>query len=864
MAIRYELATVDDLAVARDGIAVYTTRAALNADLSPEDGELARVTRDGANNGLYVKEGAPDTGSWEPYDYDRVAIVEGRIREVERNTLDLVPGKNLIDREAIRRGFYYSPATGAVIPSTSYRCSDFIPVEAGATYTVSGVAAAIGGFFSTDADTAAVGGFSTATFTVPAGAQYVVVNITNAGQDDLTYDATAQLERGSVATAYEPYRRVLPASDIGGLGEAIEDTGLLDGLVERDAILVADSFNKINPAACDYERRYSIATLNFVTDTGGIAASNYAPVEEGEWYTISGTALFGTVSTAQGGYFTSAGAPTAVSNITFVAPVSGDGAAFQVPTGQGITHVVINLWKAGRVPGATSLDGVVQLEKGEMATAYRPYQLVETIRPSLIPEGGGGGGGGDPVEFNAEAWYRYTAGDEGQYLADKLPRFRRDWIKRDRDLMVVGTGTSLTARTVEHCTDHPQAVFRPPLMHSNNFASLVWDRLAWDGQQYRRYDAPGFFTESGGGFATSHNLPEWDDAAYRHGLTRYSDTTGAGVQFTVPVGAWQFNFIYRTDSLGVTSAQVSIAQGAGQMQVWDDTAEAWVEAHGYTFSMRESAPVARSIQVPRATDGVMVARTIPSKSNTTYQKRLKMRCRGGAIDSRTTAKTVTITGQGTGRFMYWGVEWSDREYMITYVNAARGSFNTQADTERGLPKVADNEVWSFRPDLLFFELPIHNDGAGGANAYPGGYWERLTDHYVFRDDYELSMRTRAAYFGLDPEIAMFTASIAYNFGGINEDGSLKLGQQANGRMMSALDKFSEAYLWVREEHPEAVVINAAKRWVDAGFAIFGDLRTATEGSGKAGRTFTNEGSHWNDTGSKIMAKVVLPLFEFTL
>ena len=48
----------------------------------------------------------------------------------------------------------------------------------------------------------------------------------------------------------------------------------------------------------------------------------------------------------------------------------------------------------------------------------------------------------------------------------------------------------------------------------------------------------------------------------------------------------------------------------------------------------------------------------------------------------------------------------------------------------------------------------------------------------------------------------------------------------------------------------------------AGVAIHGNLRAATEGSGKSGSTFTNEGSHWNDYGSKIIAKALAPLFNF--
>lgn len=39
------------------------------------------------------------------------------------------------------------------------------------------------------------------------------------------------------------------------------------------------------------------------------------------------------------------------------------------------------------------------------------------------------------------------------------------------------------------------------------------------------------------------------------------------------------------------------------------------------------------------------------------------------------------------------------------------------------------------------------------------------------------------------------------------------------------------------------------------------MRAATIGSGKDGKTFTNEGSHWNDTGCRVMARVVLPILE---
>ena len=124
------------------------------------------------------------------------------------------------------------------------------------------------------------------------------------------------------------------------------------------------------------------------------------------------------------------------------------------------------------------------------------------------------------------------------------------------------------------------------------------------------------------------------------------------------------------------------------------------------------------------------------------------------------------------------------------------------------------------------------------------------------------MRSRASHFGINPEIGIFTSSISWNFGGINEDVFLKIFEQKDGKMMSALDKYNEAYNWVIDNHPDVVIINATKRWCDAAVAIFGDLKAATVGSGKGGLTFTNEGSHWNDTGSKIIAKAILAVFDF--
>lgn len=763
-----------------------------------------------------------------------------------------IPRKNLVDPAKIRRGRYFSNAAGGISGSASYRCTGFIPVEPGQMIAVSGAinATAVVAFQSAQDMGSAftlLGNTSSGrgVFTVPADRHYLVVNVTSAGQDNLTYDATLQVEVGNVPTNYEPYNLVVRNSR-------------LPDILRPDEVIELVSFNMIDPANVNFTRRYSTSGMVMAADTAGIASTAHIPVKEGQLYAVSG-AVYTNANGMQGGYFVGAGTQ-AVANIVFGSPPSGSGQFFQVPIGLGITHIVINLWKEGRVSSATTLEGNVQMERGEIATYWRAYSLFQRIKTSLIdanlaPTSVGG-------DFNASAWYRFVEADEGGSHIQKIPKFRKAWLQKKSDLCVMNTGTSLTARTTEHCTDHPKASLRPPLMHSYNFATHIWDRLCWRGQQYRRYDTAGVFTETGV-WATSFNLDEWDDGAYRNGLTRYSSSEAANVSFLVPVGAWQFNFIYRADNKGCTAA-VSIAGGNSKMQAYDESTQSWVEANGYIFSMNEPAPVTRNVNYPHPATGTISVINVASKGNTTYQKRLKMRCRGGAIDSLAEAKTVTIARTGGGeRFMYWGVEWSPREFMITYINAARGSHNTQANSERGLPRFQDNEVWSFKPDLFFSELPITNDGAGGNGRYEGNMWSGLTENFIFKANYELSLAARAAHFGLVPEFAFFTTSFGWNGGGVADDGQLSFSIQNDGTAMSPLDKMTQAYRYVLENHPDAVILNLAQRWTDAGFAIFGEMRTPTEGSGKAGTSFSSDGTHWNDTGARIQAKGALSVLNFT-
>lgn len=637
----------------------------------------------------------------------------------------------------------------------------------------------------------------------------------------------------------------------------------LNLMAQKDELIEESSFNMIDPSVVQYGIRYSVAQTKIIEDsTLAIAASGMIAVTEGEWYTVSGSGIY---NGYQGGYFAEdavcKAGQVAVASITFTTPVSGAGRCFQVPIGRGIKSVVISLSTNAE---KNALAGDAQMETGEMATEYVPYELKTQFRSELLPSVTKSETQSDDFTKKYE---RYTSFGNLHYhgIDSKISKFKAHWLAKDKNLCVVNTGTSLTARSSEHCTTRGDAESRPPLMHSNNFATHIWDALKWEGQQYRRFDYDGFFTETGT-FQSAANLSEWDDGPYRYGLTRYSDSNNAAVEFTVPSDAWQFNFIFRSDSAGSENCVVKVAQGNGYMVVLDEGK--WVEANGHVFSQRESA--AATLGSVTYTNPIsQTSETLSSyqtKGNTTYQKRLYMKAVKRGVE-----KTLTVSST-SGRLLYWGCEWSPREFMITYINAARGSHSSAIGVSTTcLNHYQDNEVWGFSPDLVLTEDPIHNAGAGGKlnSSYSSKYFATVTDNFFFADN-QVSMRSRCLSLGLaEPEWVIFNSTVSYNFGAFDKStGELYYVELSDGIVWTTVDAQYSCYSYINDKYGDSsainvVYINAIKGWYKAAIGLFGNLADATAAGGKDGTTFTNEGSHWNDTGSKVMARLVLPVLDFT-
>ena len=774
---------------------------------------------------------------------------------------------NLLSADKLNHALRYSPGTGGIVDSGGTKYSLFIcKLKPNTTYTLS---YCVGGFglFAGEPVTGAIANYK-------FDSSYSAVTFNT--KECQWIAANAQMINANSADTVEntPVEAWLKATLLQQIDESEDDINT--DCVSKEELFTQEIFNMINLDKVNYNLRYSTGSSKFVSDSLAIGITELIEVVEDEWYTVSGPGIYGLSSSAcQGGYFAEgsqiAAGTTAIESISFVTPVTGSGMCFQVPTGKNIKYVVINLKLNTE---KTAVDGNVQLEMGEMPTEYKPYAPKTVIKSELFPSGMNVNSGNNTSSSDdfTKALNKYTTFDNLHYYGvdKKIAKFKKHWLHKDKNLCVINTGTSLTARSSEHCSTKADASSRPPLMHSNNFASHIWDALKWEGQQYRRFDyiksGINFFTETGT-FATASKLDEWDDGAYRYGLTRYSDEVNSSIAFTVPAEAWQFNFIYRTDSFGSPDCVLTVAEGDGIMTVQDDNGN-WVEANGYTFSQLEPgiASIASFNYLDPTSQTTKTMENYQVKGNTTYQKRLYMK----AV-SRDAAKNITIT-HSSGRLLYWGVEWSPREFMITYINAARGSHSSAISTSNtALNHYQDNEIWTFKPDLFITEDPIHNAGGAGkpnAVAYKT-YYATITDNFFFADN-QISMKARCATLGLEePEWVIFNSTIAYNFGGFDtETGELFTTQLKDGLVWTALDSQSSCYEYINSTYgestsPSVIYINAVKNWCKAANEIWGNLALGTAGSGKTATTFTNEGSHWNDTGSKIMALLVLPVLDFT-
>ncbi|MFW1982613.1 hypothetical protein ACG94M_04685 [Acinetobacter guillouiae] len=453
-------------------------------------------------------------------------------------------------------------------------------------------------------------------------------------------------------------------------------------------------------------------------------------------------------------------------------------------------------------------------------------------------------------------------------LKEKCPKFYNKLRNKTDDLTVCITGTSLTQGNL-YATTRSDATTRPPLLHTNDLSSHIFDSLIgyWHGQQYRRYDHADLNYSAStwnviNTLKDGSNNDVWDDFDYKkNGLTKTTTSTNASVSTVIPVGAWQFNFIYRTDSQS-GNCTVAITEGNSKVEVFNGTN--WVEANNYVFSMLESA-------------------VTETKGNTCYQKRLKMRCKNkasGGIDSLATAKNITISkGNNSNRFNVVGFEWSPREYMLTFINAARGSHAWGlTDSPVNLENYQDTDIWEFKPDLILCEVTAINWGAGFGQALKTdpNYYVNIAKKAYFEDlgegwtnsIYQKSNKyTKCEIVFYGDTVAtsvdydtLWDANKQPKFGLVDVPAWNGSGSTENvGRVKTIFENYEAVETYVASKSYIFIPVSQQfKKLADSAFGNYPDAFAPTLANGDS---LSFDRVHLNNNGAAFYAYLIKPLFE---
>lgn len=230
---------------------VVETVADLSTIVSPAIGDGARVVADPLGdvtdgNGEWTYDGA-DWVWVAPLVYP---VIQEWIDQVETDVVETITTNNLYDPAQRQDNFSVSSSNGNRIASTGWACSDWIPVTAGAQYTISANATkryGVSFFTSYGATTAIVGSYIGTTtlpltVTAPVTATHMLVNV----QSNTTPEPSEiMINAGATALPYEavfdPYLLVRETA----LPETVRS--LIDDL-EADVLTTIHPVNLYNPA----------------------------------------------------------------------------------------------------------------------------------------------------------------------------------------------------------------------------------------------------------------------------------------------------------------------------------------------------------------------------------------------------------------------------------------------------------------------------------------------------------------------------------------------------------------------------------------------------------------------------------------
>ena len=731
-------------------------------------------------------------------------------KTVNVNKTDFVTlGKNLFDKSKITTGYYYAYNTGVKTVATGYYYSDYIPVLGNTSYCVNQPSKHICFY---DANKTYISGFlvssSPRTFVTPANCVYVILSDGNSVQN------TLQFEVGTVTTTFENYKVSIPSISVNytNMVGTPDITNIVDKTVKSaklvDFTLGKNLFDKTK-ATDGYYYTYNtgvkgVDVLRFYSD--------YIPV-------LGNTAYFLNSNDCHMCYFNS--------DKVFISGLLPTNATFTTPSN--CAYIIIS-------PKIT-VKNSIQLEIGTVGTPYTPY--VYTLQNL-------------GVEFNNLTGVNLTKIKVTNKVSEKMsnlaPTFFKHWKAKDKDLVAIILGDSLSTIRTDFSSARADANTRPPLMIANSYPTYIEELLRWEGQEYKRFDVSGIFTELCTSASSLDYDSAWDWIASGTGnakpaLTRVLEGTNCSVTYTIPNGARRCDFIYRTDYLNAINSIVSINGGNGIVQVYDENTSTWIEANGYSYVAKE-------------VDQIITGTTGSNLRKSIYQKRLKMRTVVLEYDG---TAIVTITNNGSGRLTYWGIQHSPHEYFIDFLAQARGGHNILA--------IRNFEAWDvdcFKPDLILKQNCTNNENITIGNTNDGiSPTHRNANTPQAMADRFLTYTSDLEAKSYAPTVISYTLFHSYFTNWLAKDSNKTLFAYVTDGKVTGFDYHDYLdYQLINNNKKQLMVWKCLNeeskiKSIEENSPI---MECVCKLSGINGTTWHVDGTHQNDLGARVIFEIMKPFF----
>lgn len=732
---------------------------------------------------------------------------------VKKSDLTLV-GKQMFNSAAIVVGESVSFASGTVTVSATSARSPYIPVTGLQTYTLQGLFfGASKALIIQDAAGVLIPGAkysmtsSPFTFTTPAGAARITFAVKSGSGESPNY-ALIQLEEGGSATAVVAYDNGVRVSMIGGKSIIAGNVPLIVSIPS------GNYFDKDNIV---YDKILSNGAQAIV-DSPGSAISNRFYLKPATAHTIQGLVVPNNKILFQYDKF---GVLIPSSAITVNAQ------PFTFTTHADFFSGILTV-KTNNVEGTFNPDAI-QIQPGTSATSVVPFVQARVMSIdgvpiiSDVPEP-------EPVEVTDLPLLNLYP-----QIYSKLPLFTQRYLYGAtvedyfRSIII---GDSVWGRENHTSVGAVNPKTNPPVIVTEMISNYVWNNMiGGEKPVLERFDFGGY-TEAGT-WATVTVDATWSDSGTRDVTTRVSTTALASFSRAIPATYNYFNLVDRTDAAGSATVTVAITQGNGYVLArLDDKTETWVEANGFTFSQFETD------------EGSF-------NDNTIYQRRIQFKKTGSGLNAIVNI-TISKPNDAT-RILYWGFELiTGKKYYHQLINCARGG--RRLDT---LNDFFADELVTRKPDFVIFELPLINMIIQDQTLQYSieQVWDNI---WGDRPGFENPNSVKAySNDWANFNVLLILPQIVYD--NYNADGTLKdLGSGYTG-----LD-IHNAVKSLIIQHGDVAFISMNDMLVRASQVdpLFeGNMYTAMGASSLTGTTYTHDGVHLNDKGTKVCADMLVPIFD---